>query len=94
MLIPVAIRPGVTPVPIPNTMVKPRTAENTILATVWEDRRLPVFGGIAQMGEHLPCKQGVKGSNPFISRSREENRRRLLTKPAEREFILYYAGVC
>ena len=43
MLIPVAIRPGVTPVPIPNTMVKPRTAENTILATVWEDRRLPVF---------------------------------------------------
>ena len=26
-------------------------------------------GGIAQLGEHLPCKQGVKGSNPFISRS-------------------------
>ena len=24
-------------------------------------------GGIAQLGEHLPCKQGVKGSNPFIS---------------------------
>ena len=24
-------------------------------------------GGVAQMGEHLPCKQGVKGSNPFIS---------------------------
>ena len=24
-------------------------------------------GGIAQMGEHLLCKQGVKGSNPFIS---------------------------
>ena len=23
--------------------------------------------GIAQLGEHLPCKQGVKGSNPFIS---------------------------
>ena len=28
----------------------------------------PIDGGIAQMGEHLPCKQGVKGSNPFISR--------------------------
>ena len=26
-----------------------------------------IFGGIAQLGEHLPCKQGVKGSNPFIS---------------------------
>ncbi len=24
-------------------------------------------GGVAQMGEHLPCKQGVEGSNPFIS---------------------------
>ena len=26
-----------------------------------------VHGGVAQLGEHLPCKQGVKGSNPFIS---------------------------
>ena len=26
-----------------------------------------IYGGIAQLGEHLPCKQGVKGSNPFIS---------------------------
>ena len=25
------------------------------------------YGGIAQLGEHLPCKQGVKGSIPFIS---------------------------
>ena len=24
-------------------------------------------GGIAQLGEHLLCKQGVKGSIPFIS---------------------------
>ena len=22
-------------------------------------------GGVAQLGEHLPCKQGVKGSNPL-----------------------------
>ena len=26
-----------------------------------------IHGGVAQLGEHLPCKQGVKGSNPFIS---------------------------
>ena len=26
-----------------------------------------IHGGIAQLGEHLPCKQGVKGSKPFIS---------------------------
>ena len=24
-------------------------------------------GGIAQLGEHLPCKQGVSGSIPLIS---------------------------
>ena len=27
------------------------------------------YGGIAQLGEHLLCKQGVNGSNPFISTS-------------------------
>ena len=27
----------------------------------------PKHGGVAQLGEHLPCKQGVKGSIPFIS---------------------------
>ena len=25
------------------------------------------FGDVAQMGEHLPCKQGVKSSNLSIS---------------------------
>jgi hypothetical protein len=25
------------------------------------------FGGVAQLGEHLPCKQGVSGSIPLIS---------------------------
>ena len=32
------------------------------------------FGGVAQLGEHLPCKQGVKGSNPFISTIGWKNR--------------------
>ena len=64
----VAMRLGDTPVLIPNTMVKTQAADGTILETVWESRWLPdPFGGIAQLGEHLPCKQGVKGSNPFIS---------------------------
>ena len=27
------------------------------------------YGGVAQLGEHLPCKQGVMGSNPIISTS-------------------------
>ena len=25
------------------------------------------YGGLAQLGEHLPCKQGVESSNLFIS---------------------------
>ena len=39
--IPVAMRQGETPVPIPNTMVKPLAADDTVLETVWESRRLP-----------------------------------------------------
>ena len=75
------------PVPIPNTEVKLRRAEDTLPATVRENRSMPTFprggpegtasrgkakrmgtyGGVAQLGEHLPCKQGVMGSNPIIS---------------------------
>ena len=57
-----------THVLIPNTMVKTYTADDTILVTVWERRWLPNYnGGVAQLGEHLPCKQGVKSSNLSIS---------------------------
>ena len=28
-----------------------------------------LYGGVAQLGEHLPCKQGVMGSIPIISTS-------------------------
>ena len=37
----VAMRSGETPVPIPNTMVKPQAADGTALETVWESRWLP-----------------------------------------------------
>ena len=36
-----AIRPGETPVPIPNTTVKAWAADGTALETAWESRRLP-----------------------------------------------------
>ncbi len=73
-----------TPVPIPNTTVKTYAAEGTVLATVREKRWLPgAFGiqthpngGIAQLGERLLCKQEVKSSNLFISRT--GNRQRTL----------------
>ena len=34
-----------------------------------EKKQNPQNGGVAQLGEHLPCKQGVMGSNPIISTS-------------------------
>ena len=37
----VAIRFRETPVPIPNTKVKPEAAESTMLETAWEGRWLP-----------------------------------------------------
>ena len=40
---PVAMRPGETPVPIPNTTVKTQTADGTMLETAWESRWLPDF---------------------------------------------------
>ena len=32
--------------------------------------KVSLHGGLAQLGEHLPCTQGVKGSNPLISTMR------------------------
>ena len=62
------MRSGDTPVPIPNTTVKTYAADGTMLETAWESRWMPdLYGGVAQLGEHLPCKQGVKSSNLSIS---------------------------
>ena len=59
---------GETPVPIPNTTVKTQAADGTMLETAWESRWMPdLYGGVAQLGEHLPCKQGVKSSNLSVS---------------------------
>ena len=67
------MRSGDTPVPIPNTMVKTQAADGTLLETVRESRWMPLLnGGVAQLGEHLPCKQGVKSSNLSISTRRKQ----------------------
>ena len=59
---------GDTPVPIPNTTVKTQSADGTMLETAWESRWVPDhFGGVAQLGEHLPCKQEVTSSNLVFS---------------------------
>ena len=43
-----------------------------------------IIGGVAQLGEHLPCTQGVIGSNPFTSTNlgRKTEGRRLKVKPS------------
>ena len=42
-------------------------------------RVLPeIYGGIAQLGEHLLCKQGVSGSIPLISTNGSKGTVRLL----------------
>ena len=43
-------------------------ASNVVGFTPCETRTLPGnFGGLAQLGEHLPYKQGVSGSIPLTS---------------------------
>ena len=39
----VPMRLGVTPVPIPNTMVKTQAADDTALETMWESRWVPGY---------------------------------------------------
>ena len=66
--LPVVMRLWETPVPIPNTMVKTQEADGTMLETAWESRWLPdSLGGLAQLGERLPCKQEVTSSNLVFS---------------------------
>ena len=38
-------------------------------------KKNPNWGGVAQLGEHLPCKQGVSGSIPLISTKTERFKR-------------------
>ena len=44
-------------------------------------------GGVAQLGEHLPCKQGVKGSNPFISTPFRKKRYMYLENCIQTQFV-------
>ena len=57
---------GETPVPIPNTEVKPFSADGTWGETPWESRSLPDFNIILSSStvEHSAVNRGVAGSNP------------------------------
>ncbi len=59
------MRAGDTPVPIPNTMVKTRAADGTVLETVWESRWMPDSWGYSSAGR-APALQA--GGHEFESR--------------------------
>ena len=45
-----------------------------MILTYFIDRVLIDYGGVAQLGEHLPCKQGVRSSILLISTKRSNAR--------------------
>ncbi len=55
----------VTPVPIPNTEVKPFSADGTWWETAWESKSLPEPIILSSsMVEHSAVNRGVTGSSP------------------------------
>ena len=56
-------------------------SEDCSILKVLEDKN----GGLAQLGEHLLCKQGVKGSIPLISTNKGAQLRWLERTPDKRE---------
>ena len=55
----------VTPVPIPNTVVKLLSADDTWMVTSRESRSLPdLYSSIAQSVEHAAVNRRVVGSSP------------------------------
>ena len=52
------MRPGDTPVPIPNTKVKTWEADDTALETVWESRWLPDSWGYSSVGRAPALQAG------------------------------------
>ena len=54
----------VTPVPIPNTMVKLQGADGTAGVALWKSKLSPGFGSLAQLVEHMTFNHVVRGSIP------------------------------
>ena len=47
--------------------IKDKVREDVVRCSIFRVQSPDTYGGVAQLGEHLPCKQGVKSSNLFIS---------------------------
>ena len=62
-----------TPVPIPNTMVKPQTADGTALETVWESRWAPNLKKKKVKAKETSETKGNRDSEEITGRIREKN---------------------
>ena len=51
-----------------------------------------MYGGVAQLGERLPCTQEAIGSIPFTSTTSEVGRQRTETAKAPLRVDLYFQG--
>src|SRR5574340_1158327 len=90
---------GATPVPIPNTVVKPSRADGTALVTAWESRSLPGIsakGAVEAPFEHPSdsCLQGLRAKRGFVGWGRSLLQRRLIDPPhGSRESFRYGADL-
>ena len=74
----VSMRPGDTPVLIPNTTVKTRTADGTMPETAWESRRAPDSRGYSSAGRAPALQAGGQGfESPYLHCGKRDCRRRL-----------------
>ena len=78
------MRPGVTPVPISNTMVKTRAAENTRLETVCKDRWMPAPEKIISETKPVLLRIGKETTHSGV---------RILLAGFEQRGVLVDAGV-
>ena len=63
--------------PVGKDRMKSKVSQGFDLQSLFNFWGAAPYGGVAQLGEHLLCKQGVIGSIPFISTSGNEGRNRL-----------------
>ena len=72
--LPVPMRLGETPVPIPNTTVKTQTADGTALETMWESRRAPDQEKNRKYPDHIYSAQSVLDGSVSHARGEQKDR--------------------
>ncbi len=82
------MRPGETPVPIPNTTVKTRAADGTMLETAWESRRPPDFWGYSSAGRAPALQAGGQGfESPYLQEARVGATAQVHARPQEESLL-------